>query len=190
MKVCVVFCFLHSVFSTPLPQTADSTSVSDWVGAITGLIAQVGESQQFQDGMTRAQEQVSDIQQNIPANLTSTLRDSFINIVQQQQENIPANITTTLRDSFLSIIQEQNMTENIPAVRSIIENNTRDLTLPQGVNLDTLLAALPAEEAATNLRSSVDANRDTINSGIQTVLDNIPENALENAGNILNNLFG
>ena len=36
----------------------DSTSVSDWVGAITGLIAQVGESQQFQDGMTRAQEQV------------------------------------------------------------------------------------------------------------------------------------
>ena len=80
------------------------------------------------------------------------------------------------------------MTENIPAVRSIIENNTRDLTLPQGVNLDTLLAALPAEEAATNLRSSVDANRDTINSGIQTVLDNIPENALENAGNLLNNL--
>merc|ERR1719402_1917166 len=139
--------------------------------------------------MTRAQEQVSDIQQNIPANLTTSLRDSFINI-QQQQENIPANITSTLRDSFLTIIQDQNVTENIPAIRSLIEDNTRDLSLPQGVSLDSVLAALPAEEASNNLRSSVDANRDTINNGIQTVLDNIPDDAVERAGNILNNLFG
>merc|ERR1719397_1344257 len=131
MKICAVLCFLYSVSSTPVPQTGDSTSVSDWVGAISGLIAQVGDSQQFKDGMTRAQEQVSDIQQNIPANLTSSLRNSFLNI-----------------------IQEQNVTENIPAIRSLIEDNTRDLSLPQGVNLDSVLAALPAEEASTNLRSS------------------------------------
>ena len=144
--------------------------------------------------------QVADIQENIPTNFTSTLRDGFMNILEQQQENIPANFTSTLRDSFLNIIQEQNLTENIPAIRSFIQENTENLALPEGINVQTVLAALPAEEASTNLRSSVSDNRDTINTGIQTVLDNIPEDALGTvldsipedalgaAGNLLTNL--
>merc|ERR1740137_315474 len=140
-----------------------------------------------------SQERVSDIQDNIPENFTTTLRDSFFNILQQQQENIPVNLTSTLRDNFLTIIQQQNMTDNIPAIRSFIQDNAANLTLPEGVNLQNLLSVLPAEEASTNLRSSVADNipdRDTINTGIQTVLDIIPENALDTAGSLLTNLFG
>merc|ERR1712128_275525 len=109
-----------------------------------------------------------------------------------QQENIPANLTSTIRDNFLTIIQQQNMTDNIPAIRSFIQDNAANLTLPEGGNLQSLLSALPAEEASTNLRSSVADNipdRDTINTGIQTVLDNIPENALDTSSSLLTNLF-
>ena len=63
--------------------------------------------------------------------------------------------------------------------------------LPEGINLQTVLTALPSEEATTNLRSSVTNNfpdSDTVNTGIQTVLDNIPQEALGAAGNILTNL--
>merc|ERR1711892_97996 len=193
MIIFTVFCFFHSVLSSPAPQTEGGLSVSDWLGAIPGIISQVGSSQEFKQGIATAQERVSNIQENIPENFTTTLRDSFFNILQQQQENIPANLTSTLRDNFLTIIQQQNMTDNIPAVRSFIQDNAANLTLPEGVNLQSLLSALPAEEASTNLRSSVTDNipdRDTINTGIQTVLDIIPENALDTAGSLLTNLFG
>merc|ERR1712106_1096003 len=142
MRIFTVIFFFHFVLSSPAPQSEGGLPVSDWLGAITGIISQVGGSQEFKQGIATAQERVSDIQENIPDNFTTTLRDNY----------------------FLTIIQQQNMTDNIPAIRSFIQDNAANLTLPEGVNLQSLLTALPAEEASTNLRSSVADNipdRDT-----------------------------
>eukprot|EP00092_Neocalanus_flemingeri_P044818 GFUD01049824.1.p1 GENE.GFUD01049824.1~~GFUD01049824.1.p1 ORF type:complete len:190 (+),score=53.48 GFUD01049824.1:58-570(+) len=170
MKMFAIVCLLGFSLASPIPQNEEVAGATNWLGLITGIISQVRGNEGIQEGIVTAQKGVSTI-----------------------GENIPENLTSTLRDNLLSIIQQQNLTQNIPAIRTFLVDNVANLTLPEGLNFQTVVAALPSEEATTNLRSSVADNlpsTDTINMGIQTVLDNIPDDAIGAAGNLLTNLFG
>ena len=92
-------------------------------------------------------------------------------MIEQQRQNVPANLTADLRD---------NAVKNLPALRNFVQTSVANASLPDGFDLQTLLEALPNEEDIPD--------SETINTGIQAVVDNIPEDAVEVAGNLLTNL--
>jgi len=192
LTLIAILSLLSIIKSSPAPQgTSGENERVNLLDAFASILGQVSDSQQFKDGMTMARERVSDIQENIPDNFTSTIGNTLISFFQQQRENMPANFTSTIRANLISVIQQQNITGNIPAIRSFIEDNSA--SLPEGVDVQTVLDTLPTEEAGNNLRSAVVNNipdTDTINNGIQTLVENIPEDAIDQAANLLTNLFG
>merc|ERR1712215_368685 len=186
LTLIAILSLLSIIKSLPAPQ--ERVNLLD---AFASILGQVSDSQQFKDGMVMARERVSDIQENIPDNFTSTIGNTLISFFNQQRENMPANFTSTIRENLISVIQQQNITGNIPAIRSFIEDNSA--SLPEGVDVQTVLDTLPTEEDGNNLRSAVVNNipdTDTINNGIQTLVENIPEDAIDQAANLLTNLFG
>merc|ERR1712215_624906 len=186
LTLIAILSLLSIIKSLPAPQ--ERVNLLD---AFASILGQVSDSQQFKDGMVMARERVSDIQENIPDNFTSTIGNTLISFFNQQRENMPANFTSTIRANLISVIQQQNITGNIPAIRSFIEDNSA--SLPEGVDVQTVLDTLPTEEDGNNLRSAVVNNipdTDTINNGIQTFVENIPEDAIDQAANLLTNLFG